>query len=156
MSNAKRTAALAIAAALAIPAEGLRQTYYYDPPGILTVCYGHTGQVDKAKRYSLDECKVLLDKDMQYAVNAVDKCQPGLPVEVLASFADAAYNMGPNIACNTAKSTAARMLKSGDIRGACLQLDRWNKASFGGVMIPLAGLTKRRAAERDLCLTGAA
>ena len=36
--------ALALAVALAVPAEGLRQYAYYDPPGILTVCYGTTGR----------------------------------------------------------------------------------------------------------------
>lgn len=41
----RRVAALAAALALAIPAEGLRQYAYYDPPGILTVCYGSTRDV---------------------------------------------------------------------------------------------------------------
>jgi GH24 family phage-related lysozyme (muramidase) len=36
----RRSAAAALAVAIAIPAEGLRQWAYYDPPGILTVCYG--------------------------------------------------------------------------------------------------------------------
>ena len=157
MTPAQRKAsALAIATALAIPAEGLRQTYYYDPPGILTVCYGHTGGVDKTKRYTLDECKALLNKDMLHAIEAVERCQPGLPIPVLAAFSDAAYNLGSNIACSTAKSTAARMLKSGDIKGACNQLPRWNKTHILGVAVPLAGLTKRRAAEKTLCLEGVA
>ena len=95
MTPAQRKAsALAIATALAIPAEGLRQTYYYDPPGILTVCYGHTGGVDKTKSYTLDECKALLNKDMLHAIETVDKCQPGLPIPVLAAFSDAAYKIG--------------------------------------------------------------
>ena len=106
--KAKRVAAAAaIATALAVPAEGLRQWAYYDPPGILTVCYGHTGGVEKGRKYSLDECKGLLTEDMMKAVTAVEDCRPGLPVEVLAAFSDAVYNMGPTIACN---STASRML----------------------------------------------
>lgn len=154
MTPAQRKAsALALATALAVPAEGLRRTYYYDPPGILTVCYGHTGQVDKAKTYSLAECKALLNQDMLHAVETVERCVPGLPVPVLASFADAVYNIGPKVACNTTKSTAARMLKAGDIAGACNQLPRWNKAVIAGVAIPLAGLTTRRGKERELCLT---
>ena len=157
MTPAQRKAsALAIATALAIPAEGLRQTYYYDPPGILTVCYGHTGGVDKTKRYTLDECKALLNKDMLHALDTVERCQPGLPTGVLAAFGDAVYNMGPRIACDVSKSTAARMLKSGDIKGACNQLPRWNKTHILGVAVPLAGLTKRRAAEKTLCLEGVA
>ncbi len=150
----RKAAALALASAIAIPAEGLRRTYYYDPPGILTVCYGHTGDVDKTKRYSLDECKALLNKDMTHALNTVDRCAPGLPVQTLAAFADAAYNLGPAIACDTRKSTAARMLQAGDVRGACMQLPRWNKARVLGAAVELPGLTKRRSAEKELCLKG--
>lgn len=151
----RAAAAAALATAIAVPAEGLRQFAYYDPPGILTVCYGHTGPEIIAKRkYSLDECGALLTVDMQRAVVQVEACRPGLPVPVLAAFADAAYNLGPGIACSTANSTAARMLYVGDLVGACNQLPRWDKARVLGVMVALPGLTKRRAAERDLCLTG--
>ena len=157
MTPAQRKAsALALAAAIAVPAEGLRQTYYFDPPGILTVCYGHTGGVDKTKTYTLNECKALLDKDMTNAVNTVERCAPGLPVPVLAAFSDAVYNIGPKIACDTTKSTAARMLKAGDIAGACNQLPRWNKAIVLGVAISLRGLTTRRNNEQALCLKGLA
>ena len=71
---------------------------------------------------------------------------------MLAAFADATYNIGSTVACNTTKSTAARMLKAGDIAGACKQLPRWSKASIAGVMVTLPGLAKRRAAEEALCL----
>lgn len=153
----KITAAAAIAAAMAIPAEGLRQWAYNDiaDPKLLTVCYGSTTDVQKGKKYSLEECKSRLDTDMLNAVVAVDKCVPGLPLNVLAAFGDAAYNLGPKIACDTHRSTAARLLKSGDISGACHQLSRWNRATVAGVSIELPGLTKRRAAEMALCLEGA-
>ena len=148
--------AVALAAAIAIPAEGLRQWAYYDPPGILTVCYGSTTDVQKGKKYSLDECKARLDADMLAAVQSVDRCAPGLPVPVLAAFGDAVYNIGPTVACDTSRSTAARLLKAGDLRGACDQLPRWNKARVAGAMVELPGLTKRRAKERELCLEGLA
>lgn len=147
------TVAAALATAIAIPAEGIRQFAYWDPPGILTVCYGSTTDVVKGKKYSLEECRERLDADMLAAVHLVDACQPGLPPNALAAFSDAVYNLGPTIACNTTKSTAARLLKAGDVAGACAQLPRWDKASVGGVMVALPGLTKRRAAEKELCLT---
>lgn len=151
----KRVAALALATALAIPAEGLRQYAYYDPPGILTVCYGHTGADVRANRhYSLSECNGLLTADMQKAVDQVEACAPGLPDPVLAAFADAAYNLGPTVACDRQRSTAARYLHSGDLIKACGELPKWNKARVGGVLVPLPGLTKRREAERELCLRG--
>jgi len=137
-----------------VPFEGLRQKWYYDPPGILSVCYGYTGKdIDKTKTYTLAECKALLNKDMLNAISIVDKCVPGLPVNVLAAFSDSVYNMGPTIACDRSKSTAARMLAMKDYSGACSQLLRWNKARVMGIMVELPGLTKRRNAEYKLCIS---
>jgi GH24 family phage-related lysozyme (muramidase) len=92
--------------------------------------------------------------DMRKAISIVDSCQPGLPVEILASFGDAVFNSGPKIACDTKSSTAARMLKAKDYAGACEQHLKWNKAKVGGVMIALPGLTKRTIERRDLCVEG--
>lgn len=156
MTPAQRKAtAVALATAIAIPAEGLRQKAYEDiaNPKLLTVCYGTTTNVIKNKVYSLSECRALLDKDMNHAIDAVERCVPGLPPQALAAFADAAYNLGPAIACDTTKSTAARLLAAGQIRAACEQLPRWRFAKVGGIQVALPGLTKRRAAERDLCLS---
>lgn len=153
----RKSAAIVLAIALAAPAEGLRQYAYKCPAGILTACFGSTGpHVVKGKRYNLDQCKALLDADMQKAINAVEKCQPGLPAPVLAAFADATFNMGPTIACNTKQSTAARYLAAGRIIDACNQLPRWDKARVAGVMVRLPGLTTRRANEQKLCLSGVA
>ena len=145
--------AVALATAIAIPAEGLRRIAYYDPPGILTVCYGSTSGVIAGKRYTMDECKARLDRDMLHAVEQVDRCAPNAPPNVLAAFGDAAYNMGPRIACDTTASTAARKLKAQDWPGACRELPKWDKARIAGVLVPLPGLTARRAKEMALCLT---
>lgn len=149
----KKSAALAIATTLAVPAEGLRQYAYYDPPGVLTVCYGSTRNVVKGVKYSIGECKQRLEGEMLLAVATVEVCAPGLGVNQTAAFGDAVYNLGPNIICNTKKSTLARLVKLHDINGACNQLTRWDKANVAGMMIPLPGLTKRRVAEKELCLT---
>lgn len=152
--NQKRAVAAALATVIAVPCEGLRQIAYYDPPGILTVCRGHTGpEVEKNKKYSLAECDQFMTDDMRQAVAIVDQCVPGLPVEVLAAFGDAVFNLGPTIACDTHQSTAARKLKTKDIAGACNELPRWNKARIAGVKVVLPGLTTRREKERALCLT---
>ena|ERR1035437_2515251 len=156
MTPAQRTAtAAAIATAIAIPAEGIRYVAYRDPPGILTVCRGHTGpDVVKGKKYSLKECDQYMNADMRKAVIIVDTCQPGLPIEVLAAFADGVMNLGPTIACDTKQSTAARMLKAKDYLGACNQFPRWDHATIAGIKIVLPGLTTRRALEKEVCLTG--
>lgn len=154
MMKNRAAIALAIATALAVPAEGLRQWAYKCPAGVVTVCYGHTGSVIRGKKYTIDECKALLDADMLKAMQEVEQCQPGLPPEVLAAFADATFNIGSRVACDTRQSTAARKLKAGDYRGACEELPKWNKARVGGVLVALPGLTKRRAREREICLQG--
>ena len=150
----RKALALAIATAIAIPAEGLRRTYYLDPPGIVTVCYGTTRNVSKTKVYTIAECKALLDRDMMEAVETVERCVPGLPAPVLAAFSDAVYNIGPKIACNTTKSTAARLLQDGKLELACRQLPRWSRATIAGVSVELPGLVKRRQKEMTLCLEG--
>jgi lysozyme len=154
----RRATIVAAAAALAMPAEGLYRKAYYDPPGILTACWGHTGpDVQKGVTYSMDQCRAWLDSDMGQAVDQVERCQPGLPDPVLIAFADAVFNMGPTIACNRQASTAARLMDqartSGNYDFACNQLPRWDKARVAGVMVALPGLTKRRAAEQAVCLT---
>jgi GH24 family phage-related lysozyme (muramidase) len=150
MKNSRTIRALIAATAIAIPAEGLRQYAYYDPPGILTVCYGSTKNVEKGRKYTLDECKSRLEDDMLGAIGDVERCHPNLPENVLSAFADAVYNIGPKVACN---STASRYLKQGNYVAACNELPRWNKATVAGKLVELPGLTKRREAEKQLCLS---
>lgn len=150
MTPKSRAAAIAVAAAaIAAPAEGLRQYAYYDPPGILTVCYGSTTNVVKGKRYSIDECKARLELDMLKAVEQVERCHPGLPDNVWIAFSDAVYNLGPTVACN---STASRYLAAKNYTAACNELPKWDKARVAGQLVALPGLTKRRAKERAVCL----
>lgn len=151
----RKAAALSLATALAIPAEGLRRAWYVDPASIITVCYGHTGpDIDKKKVYSLNECKALLTEDMNRAIQAVESCRPGLPINVLAAFSDAAYNLGPTIACDPSKSTAARLLAAGNYIEACQHLPKWSYARVAGIPVQLPGLVKRREMERQVCLGG--
>lgn len=154
MNPTRIAAAIGAAVAIAVPAEGLRQYAYYDPPGILTVCFGSTTDVVAGRFYSMAECQERLNADMRNAVLIVEKCQPGLPEPVLAAFSDAVFNIGPVVACDQKRSTAARMLAAREYRAACDQLPKWNKARVAWQIIELPGLTKRRAKERELCLRG--
>ena len=148
----RKAAALAVATALAIPAEGIFTRWYFDPVGIATVCVGHTKNVDKSKVYTVAECKALLNKEMGDVVSRLDSCRPGLPINVLAAFADASFNVGEHIACDSSKSTAARLLAAGRYDEACEQLPRWSYAKVAGVAVQLPGLVKRREMERRVCL----
>ncbi|HYE38856.1 MAG TPA: glycoside hydrolase family protein, partial [Ramlibacter sp.] len=108
------------------------------------------------RRYSLAECDKLMDDDMRAAVATVERCHPGLPEPVVASFADAVYNAGPRIACDRDSSTAARLLDAGELEAACRQHPRWNKSRIAGVLVALPGLTKRTREREALCLSGVA
>jgi GH24 family phage-related lysozyme (muramidase) len=153
MAADRKAIALVLATALAVPMEGLRQYAYRDPIGLPTICFGSTKGVKMGDFRTVPECKALLTEEMSRVIKRVDECRPGLPSVVLAAFADAAYNVGEHIACDSARSTAARKLAAGDITGACLELPKWDKARVAGALVPLPGLTKRRLMERDLCLS---
>ena len=152
MTNSRRVAALSLATALAIPAEGLRQYAYRDPTGLPTICFGSTAGVQMGDFRTVPECKALLTKEMSDVISTVDSCRPGLPINVLAAFSDAAYNIGEHIACDSSKSTAARLLAAGRYDEACEQLPRWSYARVAGVAVQLPGLVKRREMERRVCL----
>lgn len=154
-TNNKAVLAMVIASSLAIQFEGIRTSAYKDPVGITTICYGSTAGVKMGDRKTLDQCMSMLSAEMGAFVRQVDRCHPGLPVGVLAAFSDAAYNLGTTVACDASRSTAARYLYAGKLVAACNQLPRWDKARVMGVMIPLPGLTKRRAREQEICLKAA-
>ena len=153
----RRATIAATIAAFAAPFEGMRQVAYYDPPGILTVCFGHTGpDVVAGRTYSKDECKGLLQRDTLTAIDAVETCRPGMPDSVVVAFGDAVFNIGPRVACDSSASTAARLLAAGRYAEACRELPKWNKARVAGQLVTLPGLTKRREAEMTYCLKGLA
>lgn len=153
MDLKKRAAVVAAACAIAVPMEGLRTKAYRDPVGIPTICFGSTKGVQMGDTATVAQCERMLTAEMLESIDTVDRCVPNLPVNVLAAYADAVYNLGPKIACDTARSTAARKLKAGDFVGACNELPRWDRANMPGLgLVPLPGLTKRRALERELCL----
>lgn len=152
-THAKRGgAAVALVCAMATCYEGTVLKSYVDPVGVLTDCTGHTGpEVRLGQTFTQGQCAKLLNHDVALAVDQVMACVPAnTPDRVLAAFGDAAYNLGPAIACDRSRSTAARLLAAGQWEAACLQLPRWNTA--GGHV--LNGLTRRRQAELDLCLKG--
>ncbi len=135
--------------------EGTKYIPYFDPPGILTVCQGHTGpEIIKGKKYTNVECAKFLEEDAREALEAVANCVPNeLPPSVFIAFGDAVFNLGPKIACDPRSSHAAKYLQAGEYKLACNELLKWDKARVAGVLVPLPGLTKRRAREQKFCIT---
>ena len=132
--------------------EGLELEAYQDIAGIWTIGYGHTGpDVKPGMRISEREAEELLRRDLRPREQAVDNLT-SVPLnqnefDALVSFV---YNVGVEAYRG---STARRRLNKGDREGAAEALTWWNKATVGGVLRPVLGLTRRRAAERALFLT---
>ena len=128
--------------------EGLRLNAYRDPVGIATVCYGETLGVKMGQSHTRAECDAMFLARLEEFNAGMSKCAPGpMPDERRVAFVSFAYNIGTGAFC---KSTLSKKYRAGDIRGACDELLKWDKAAG----IRLAGLTRRRQAERELCLKG--
>lgn len=132
--------------------EGLELKAYQDPVGVWTIGYGWTQPVDGKKigpgmvidQVTADrllKCGVV---QFEQGVNQLVKVRITQgQFDALVSFA---YNLGLR---SLSTSTLLRKLNSGDKQGAANEFGKWVNA--GGVK--LAGLVKRRSAERELFLS---
>lgn len=144
----RKAGAVAIAVGLVGGFEGLRQTAYQDfsPARVWTVCYGETDGVKRGDHYSKAECDAMLAGRLEEFERGVRSCvSASLTDRQMAASISLAYNIGVGAFC---RSSVARAFNAGDIRGGCDAFLRFNRA--GGIVFP--GLTKRREAERQLCL----
>ncbi|EKT4454453.1 MULTISPECIES: lysozyme [Pseudomonas] len=126
--------------------EGLRLQAYQDSVGVWTIGYGTTRGVQAGMKISKEQAERMLLNDVQRFEPEVERLITA-PLnqnqwDALISFT---YNLG---AANLESSTLRRLINAGDYKSAAEQFSRWNKA--GGQV--LAGLTRRRAAERELFL----
>ena len=152
MSLKQKIAALTTAGATAIALvviahfEGVSFEPYRDVAGVLTVCYGHTGNdIIQGKTYTQQECDELLQKDFIRTQQQVDILVK-VPVDdkTKASLYSFAFNVGTTA---FARSTLLKKLNAGDQNGACEEMKRWVYA--GGKV--WRGLVSRREAESALC-----
>lgn len=126
--------------------EGLRLKAYQDAVGVWTIGYGTTRGVKPGQTITTDEAQELLEADVMRFEPEVHRL---VKVDLNSNQWDAllsfTYNLG---ASNLASSTLLKKLNAGDLAGAADEFVRWNRA--GGKV--LAGLTRRRQAERALFL----
>lgn len=149
----KRLAAVvgttAVAGLIAVVAqwEGKSNDPYRDLVGVWTVCYGETRV--EMRRYTNEECKDMLANGLADFAEPVLKRNPelrGHDAQLIAAVS-LSYNIGSS-AYN--RSTVAKRFSSGDWKGACNAFLAWNRA--GGKVV--SGLTRRREAERRICMRG--
>lgn len=124
--------------------EGCKLTAYKDSVGVWTIGYGHTRSARQGMVITQAQADELLTLDVTAHATGVYKAlQVKLEQHQLDAVVSLAFNVGVSAVRN---STLMKMINRGDVKLAAAQFDRWNKA--GGKV--LAGLTRRRAAERKM------
>lgn len=129
--------------------EGMRTTAYRDSVGVPTVCIGETKGVRRGQRFTVAECQAKLVERLgrDYAP-AIERCiHRDMGDDFYAASLSLAYNIGTSGFC---RSLVVRLYNAGDRRAACDAFLLYDKA--GGRV--LAGLVRRRQAERALCFKG--
>ncbi|MDR0805962.1 MAG: lysozyme [Enterobacteriaceae bacterium] len=139
--------AIAIASVLIVNFEGYESKPYRDLAGIITVCYGHTGDdIDLTHKYSREECERLLHQDLAVVQHSVD---PLVTVPLSDATRAALYSFNYNVGVSAfSRSTLLVKLNRGDKQGACDELRRWKYAAGKA----WKGLVTRREVEREVCL----
>ena len=139
---------------------------YLCPAGIWTIGWGHAlvdngaqlkGAENLARARALypggitrSQAELLLRADLvSRAASVASQCKVALDDNQFAALIALVFNIGGG---NLAESTLMRLLNAGDRAGAAKQFLAWDKARVNGVLQPLAGLTRRRRAERALFL----
>ena len=135
--------------------EGKRLTAYPDPATggePFTIGFGHTSRagppaVKKGMRITDQQATDILKADLVKFEDAVVKALTKCPTaNQFAAMVSLCFNIGPGA---FSKSSVVRKFNAGDTAGAANAFLLWNRAA-GKVM---AGLTRRREAEKKLFLT---
>ena len=148
-AGASAAAFLALAVSTVGGFEGLRLKAYIPIPGdVPTACYGETRGIRMGMTFTKPDCDAMLLRGLDQFADKMEACarQPMGPEQYVAHLS-LAYNIGTGAYC---KSTVVRLHNAGERRASCRAFLMWNKA--GGRVV--AGLARRRVAERDLCLKG--
>ena len=126
--------------------EGLRLSAYRCPAGVASIGYGRTAGVkmgDTCTRAEADQ--MLADDAARFAGHVASLVKVPLNQNQIDALVAFVYNIGP---AAFAKSTMLKLINQRLFDDAANQFIRWNRA---GTEV-LAGLTRRRIAERELFL----
>lgn len=136
--------------------ESCRLKAYRDGGGVWTVGWGHTGpEVREGLTISQERADWLFEQDIaQFERDVNSLVKVSLTQNQFDALVSFAYNCGSDIDADTiaeglGDSALLRKLNAGDYAGAAAEFPRWNKDN-GKVV---AGLTRRREAEKALFLT---
>jgi lysozyme len=127
--------------------EGLELSAYQDSVGVWTIGWGHTKGVKRGQKITRAQAEAFLREDLENAADGVEKA---LKVDVGDNEFGACVSLAFNIGVGAfAGSSIARNINRNKFQAAADSFLLWNKADHK----VLAGLTRRRQAERKLFLT---
>ncbi|AFZ36015.1 glycoside hydrolase family 24 [Stanieria cyanosphaera PCC 7437] len=135
--------------------EGFRSQAYWDTDGTPVIGYGLSKiggkSVNIGDRIEQNEADHALEKQLQAIQTQIEQAVTvKLNAHQLGALTSIAFNVGVEGIKN---STLLRKVNAQDYLGAANEFLRWNKANVGGRLVTLAGLSRRRQAERELFLT---
>lgn len=127
------------------------------PNDVWTIGYGHTGLVDgkpikEGMVITREKAEELYRKDFETHTKGLKNIQVPLTSNQKIALASFMYNLGPNIF--NGKSNLLDKLNSGDIKGASIELEKYNKQRNNktGKFETINGLVNRRRKEKELFL----
>lgn len=134
--------------------EGLRKTAYRCPSGVWTIGYGHTAAagppvVAGGMEIAAEQAEAILARDLAgFAAGVKQALTAEVSDAQFSALVSFAYNVGLG---QFRGSSVLKAVNAGDMAAVPRRLLLWNRA--GGQVLP--GLTRRRAAEAELFLSGA-
>lgn len=143
--------------------EGFRAKPYLCPAGVPTIGYGTT-RYPNGRRVDMADPEITEKEALLYLTASVERVENDLrplvrvplTINQWSALVSLAYNIGVGARDgkkgDLADSTLLDHLNAGNLVAAAEQFSKWNKARVRGVLQPLAGLTRRRTAERALFL----
>lgn len=134
--------------------EGFEEQAYIDTDGRPVIGYGLSKiggkPVQIGDRISSTEADAALKRQLQEIQQQLQSSiKADLSEQQVSALASLSFNVGVDF---IKQSTLVEKLNAGDYNGAADEFLRWDKANVGGRLVQLAGLTRRRQAERQLFL----
>lgn len=132
--------------------EGCRLTAYPDAAGVFTIGWGHVRGVRPGDTCTQAQADDWLLEDLAAKADQVDASTFDVPTgdNEFAAMAALAFNIGTGA---FAGSSVLRLHRAGDKAQAADAFLLWDKARVAGALVPVAGLQRRRQAERALYLS---
>ncbi|MDE1997784.1 MAG: lysozyme [Burkholderiales bacterium] len=130
--------------------EAFRAVAYQDVAGVWTIGYGSTTGVTRGQTITEPEADARLRRELLgYEAAVSDAAHQPLTQSQFDALVSFAYNVGP---AGMAGSSVIKAHNRGDYQAAARAFALWNKVRVNGRLVPVAGLTRRRAAEAALYL----